>query len=244
MKTNHWLTALGVILLLCMSVLKAYSQQDRTKPADVTVELSQPTLSGNMSVEEAMLLRRSVRDYTNDAIELDQLAQLLWAAYGLTQEIQDGPDFLRGGLKTAPSAGALYPLEIYVVAGNVKGLEPGVYKYIAEDHSLVLNQDGDVRNQLEDATLNQKMVKRAPVSLVFTAVYSRTTNKYGDRGSERYVCTDLGHSAQNVYLQATSLGLGTCAMGAFTDELVRAVMNIPFEETPLYVMPVGVPEIK
>ncbi len=163
---------------------------------------------------------------------------MLWAAYGVTED-RSSPSFLRGGLRTAPSAGGLYPLEIYLVAGKVTGLSSGIYKYHSENHTLELISKGDVRKELAQAATDQKFIETAPVSLVYSAVFSRTTNKYGKRGRERYVCIDLGHSAQNVYLQAYALNLGTCAVGAFTDDMVSIVMQLPGNEEPLYIMPIG-----
>ncbi len=178
------------------------------------IKLPAPVLKSSISVEEAMLDRRSVREFKSNALSLEHVSQILWAAYGITKEMSF-PSLLRGGFKTAPSAGALYPLEIYVVVGNVKGLEKGIYKYLPEGHFLLKTYDQDVRKELADAALNQEFIEQAPISLVYSAVYSRTTKKYKDRGRERYVCMDLGHSAQNVCLQVVAMNLGTCTVGAF-----------------------------
>jgi SagB-type dehydrogenase family enzyme len=145
----------------------------------------------------------------------------------------------RGGLKTAPSAGATYPLEIYLVAGEVTDLPDGIYRYIPEDHALVKVGDGDKRSELCRAAHGQDMVREAPASIVYSAIYERTASRYGSRGRDRYVCMDLGHSAQNVYLQAFALGIGTCAVGAFSDEAVKKVMPFAKNEIPLYIMPLG-----
>ncbi|TAJ12818.1 SagB/ThcOx family dehydrogenase [Marinilabiliaceae bacterium JC017] len=204
------------------------------------INLPSPSYRGTVSVEESLLLRRSVRDYENRALTLQQVSQLLWAAYGVTKEISS-PSFLRGGLKTAPSAGALYPLEIYLVAGDVEGLPAGIYKFIPAGHQLELIIEEDVRKSLARAAYNQTFVGKAPVALFYSAIYERTTRKYGERGRSRYVCMDLGHSAQNVYLQAVAMGLGTCAVGAFNNEMVSNVMMLPRKEEPLYIMPVGYP---
>ena len=207
---------------------------------DDMIKLPAPKLKGSVSVEETMLNRRSIRDFKPDALSLEQVSQVLWAAYGITKEMST-PSFLRGGLKTAPSAGALYPLEIYVVVGNVKGLEKGIYKYLPEGHFLMKTYDQDVRKELAEAALNQEFIEQAPISLFYSAVFSRTTKKYKSRGRERYVCMDLGHSAENVCLQVVAMGLGTCAVGAFEDRMVSNVMMIPDEEEPLYIMPIGYP---
>ena len=192
---------------------------------------------GDMSVEQALANRRSRRNFQNKAISTEQLSQILWAAYGITLPIPDVPN-LRGGLRTAPSAGALYPLEIYVIVGYVEGMEPGVYRYISEQHKLVRVVDGDVRNELSEAALGQRMVREAPASVFYSAVFSRMTGRYGERGI-RYAYIELGHSAQNVYLQAEALGLGTVAIGAFNDGRVRQILNLPANEEPLYLMPIG-----
>lgn len=207
---------------------------------DDMIKLPEPNLKGSISIEETMLNRRSVRDFKQDALNLDQLSQILWAAYGITKEMNT-PSFLRGGLRTAPSAGARYPLEIYVVVGNVKGLAKGIYKYLPEGHFLMKTYNQDVRKDLAEAALNQEFIEQAPVSLFYSAIFSRTTIKYKSRGRERYVCMDLGHSAENVCLQVVAMGLGTCPVGAFEDRMVRNVMMIPDKEEPLYIMPIGYP---
>ena len=204
------------------------------------IKLPTPTLKGTMSVEETMLNRRSIREFKPDALNLDQVSQLLWAAYGITKEM-NSPSFLRGGFKTAPSAGALYPLEIYIVVGNVTGLEKGIYKYLPDGHFLIKTYDQDVRGKLAEAALGQEFIEQAPVSIVYSAVFSRTTRKYRDRGRERYVCMDLGHSAENICLQAVALNLGACTVGAFSDLMVRNVIMMPDEEEPLYILPIGYP---
>ncbi len=201
-------------------------------------KLPLPRYDSQVSLEETLLNRRSHRDYTGEALSAEQLSQFLWAAYGITHPLKE-PAYRRGGKKTAPSAGALYPLEIYAVVGKVKGMDPGVYRYIPAQHSLKREIDGDVRSSLSKAALHQEMIEDAPACLFYSAVYERTTSKYGKRGESRYVCMDLGHSAQNVYLQAETLGLGTCAIGAFDDIEVARVLKLPAEETPLYIMPLG-----
>ncbi len=200
--------------------------------------LPSPQVDGDVSVEKAISSRRSHRSYLKDAITAEELSQILWSAYGITKPLQ-GYKQTRGGLRTAPSAGARYPLEIYALVGNVRGIEPGVYRYVPEQHKIVRIIDKDIKEELSAAALGQEMISVAPACLFYSAVYSRTTERYGDRGRERYVCMDLGHSAENVYLQAEALHLGTCAIGAFDDAEVRKVMQLPEEEEPLYIMPIG-----
>jgi len=211
-------------------------------PEGTLVKLPEPARDGTVSIEKCLAGRRSVRQYASGSLTLAQVSQLLWAAYGVTQPVPGRPE-LHGGLKTAPSAGALFPLELYVVAGDVTGLAPGVYLYRPETHDLVMVVAGDKRPALFEAAGSR--ARDAPASIVYSAVFSRNTDKYGDRGRERYVCMDLGHSAENVYLQCGSLGLGTCAIGAFMDDDVRLVMRMTRNEEPLYIMPVGrLPESK
>lgn len=188
-----------------------------------------------MTVEEALSKRRSVREYKDTCLTLQEVSQLLWAAYGISDSVK----WNGFGLHTAPSAGALYPLELYLVAGNVSGLPAGIYKFRPKGHCLILVKSGDNRSDLCDAALKQKMIKYAPASIVYSAIFARTTEKYGNRGRERYVCMDLGHSGENIYLQATAMGIGTCAIGAFEDKKVAKIINMSKDEEPLYIMPVG-----
>ena len=124
------------------------------------------------------------------------------------------------------------------MVGNVTGIEPGVYRYISQEHKIIRTIDRDVRGELTMAALGQSMIRDAPITVVYTGVLSRLTGRYGQRG-ERYMWIEVGHSAQNVYLQAEALGLGTCAIGAFMDSGVTNVLRLPAEEEPLYLMPVG-----
>ncbi len=194
-----------------------------------TIKLPEPRYESETSVEEALSQRRSIRTYSDSALTLEEVSQLLWAAQGITTE---------WGGRTAPSAGALYPLEVYVVVGDVEGVDKGVYRYRSGDHELEKVKDGDARAALADAALGQTFIGDAAIDIVFTAVYARTTVKYGERGI-RYVHMEAGHAAENVYLQAGALELGTVTIGAFYDSEVRGVMNISEQENPLYIMPVG-----
>ena len=190
-------------------------------------KLPEPRPSGEMSVEEALAARRSVRSYQDEALSLTELAQLLWAAQGITAH---------WGGRTAPSAGATYPLEVYAVVGEVTGLEAGVFHYRPDGHLFVRRTAGDLRGELASAALGQEWVREAPVSLVIAARYERTTGRYGERGV-RYVHIEVGHAGQNIYLQAEALGLGTVIVGAFDDQDVKTLLGI--EEEPLAIMPVG-----
>ena len=197
--------------------------------AGQTVPLPEPTTEGELTLEEALRLRRSVRELGSSALPLADLGQLLWAAQGVTD---------RRGYRTAPSAGALYPLELYVVAGNVEGLRPGVYRYDAGQHVLRTTQSGDRRRQLRAAALDQEYIEGAAAVLVITAVYARTAARYGDRAA-RYVHMESGHAAQNVYLQAVARDLATVLVGAFQDGLVQEALGLPSDHEPLGLMPVS-----
>ena len=231
------------ILVIVVTVLLIYHIRSNSVLEDIDysnypyITLPVFKTDGDISVEETLVNRRSRRNFQDKTISLEQLSQILWAAYGITLSIPNEAD-LRGGFRTTPSAGALYPLEVYVVIGNVEDIEPGLYKYIAQGHKIVRLIDGDIRDEFSEATLGQRMIKDAPVSIFYSAVFRRTTDRYGRRGNN-YVYIELGHSAQNVYLQVEALGLGTVAVGAFNDSEVSRVMQLPPEEEPLYIMPVG-----
>ena len=202
---------------------------DSTRSDLPTVPLPRPSLKGELSLEEALLRRRSVRDYAPDPLTIDEVSQLLWAAQGITGQ---------SGGRTAPSAGGLYPLELLVVAGSVEGFSPGVYRYDPQTHELRQTREGDLRGELAAAALDQIWVREGAMNIVIAAVYGRTTGKYGDRGV-RYAHLEAGHAAQNICLQATALNLGTVTVGAFHDEQLKDILLLSGDETPLYVMPVG-----
>lgn len=204
-------------------------EDERDNDEGIRIKLPEPKYDSDTSVERALLERRSVRSYKDGPLAISDVSQLLWAAQGATN--------LRG-FRTAPSAGGLYPLEVYIAIGNVDGVEKGVYKYIPDEHELVKVKDGDMRGELTIAALRQPCVGDGAIVIVLSAVYERTTQKYGDRGV-RYVHMEAGHAAQNVCLQAASLNLGTVTVGAFKDEEVKKILNMPEEEHPLYIMPVG-----
>lgn len=193
------------------------------------ISLPTPVQSGNGSLEQLLQQRRSVREFRQEIIKTAELGQLLWAAQGITHN---------QGLRTAPSAGALYSLELYVVARNVGGLRPGMYHYRPDKHRLLLANTGEYLNRLAKAALEQSWVKDAAAVVVFAAVFNRTTRKYGKRG-DRYVHIEVGHAGQNLFLQAEVLGLGTVVVGAFDDDEVAEVLNLPSGVEPLILMPVG-----
>lgn len=226
------IAALAVILAGCVPTPGAPSYSAAT-PVQISEEalglaqaLPQPRLQGSLSLEEALAQRRSIRSFTAQPLTLAELGQLLWAAQGLTSP---------SGLRTAPSAGALYPLEIYVVTAE------GVYRYRPQGHQIVLRVAGDVRPALAAAALGQSSVADAPAVIVIAAVYARTAQKYGQARSPRYVDLEAGHAGQNVLLQAVALGLGAVPIGAFHDERVQGTLDLPADEQPLYLIPVGHP---
>jgi len=189
------------------------------------IRLPKPKEKGSVSIEETLNKRRSVRDYKKASLSLEEVSQLLWAGMG--------KNLYR---RTAPSAGATYPLEIYLVVGEVEGLELGVYHYSITQHSLERTKEQDVRRGLCRAALEQRMIEKAPISMIIAADYGRTTGHYGQRGM-RYIHMEVGHVGQNVSLQAVALNMGMVMIGAFDDQRVKEVLGI--EEEPLYIIPVG-----
>jgi len=205
---------------------------DNRQPAQIC--LPSPSQRGSVSLEEAITRRRSERDFTPQPISRFHLSQILWAAQGIS-----GTSWR---YRTVPSAGATYPLEVFIACGRngIEGVDDGVYHYNAAHHSLTLHYKGDVRLELARAALGQQYIYQAPVDIVICAIYQRTTRYYGSRG-ERYVHIEVGHVGQNIYLQAVALGLATVAIGAFYEEEVREVLRLDKQYEPLYIMPLGKP---
>jgi len=218
-----------IIVLIYFLFLQGSKKESEEKIMDQQeIILPQPQKSSNTSIEESLLKRRSIREYKDEPLTITEISQILWAAQGIT-----APE---SGSRTAPSAGALYPLEVYLIVRKVENFEPAVYKYLPKDHKLNKILKSDISGEL--IKVAQDFVSQAPAILVFSGVFERTTQKYGERGI-RYVYMEAGHAAQNVYLQAQSLGLGTVTVGAFSDEEFKKILNLPEEETPLYIMPIG-----
>jgi SagB-type dehydrogenase family enzyme len=208
------------------------------------VKLPSPRLKGEVSLEETILRRRSIRRYQKQPVELSQLSQVLWSAQGITGT---------GGFRAAPSAGATYPLEIFVAIGKQgvimrevptasrqapEELASGIYHYEVDAHALTLQKSGDLRPDLARAALDQEFIVEAPVDIVICAIYYRTSYRYGGRG-ERYVHIEVGHVGENIHLQALALGLATVEVGAFHDEEVRKVLGVQEQTKPVYIMPLG-----
>jgi SagB-type dehydrogenase family enzyme len=204
------------------------------------IKLPSPWLKGNVSLEETILRRRAVRRYRREPLDLSQLSQILWSAQGITGTRK---------FRAAPSAGATFPLEIFVVVGKQgviaseakqapEELQAGIYHYEPNSHSLSLHKPADLRPDLARATLDQEFIIDAPVDIVICALYHRTSYRYGKRG-ERYVHIEVGHVGENIHLQAVALGLATVEVGAFHDEEVSKALGVEEQIKPLYIMPLG-----
>ena len=193
------------------------------------IKLPEPAYDGKISVETALKTRKSTRSYSAEPLLLDDVSQLLWAVQGISR---------KNRMRTAPSAGALYPLEVYLVAGHVQGLQAGIYRYLPHGHELELVESGDRRRELAISALHQNCIEKGAIDLVLAGVYERTSVKYGSR-AKRYVHMEIGHAAQNIYLQAVGLDLGTVVVGAFDDEKVQRTLSMEKNELPLCIMPVG-----
>jgi len=187
------------------------------------IKLPAPRLKSNISLEETIYKRRSKRRFTQQGLTLEQVSQILWSAQGITN---------KAGFRTVPSAGALYPLEIYAMKKD------GFFHYIQEDHKIKLLSNKDLRSRLSDAAWGQSFIEEAPLDIIICAVYSRVTSKYGQRGT-RYTDIEVGHAGQNIQLQAVALGLDSCVVGAFGLKEVAGLMNLPKDEEPLYIIPIG-----
>jgi SagB-type dehydrogenase family enzyme len=187
----------------------------------------------HLSLEQALIKRRSIRNYSSKPMDLEKLSQLLFAASGITGSLYDRP------LRTAPSAGALYPIEIYLVVNRVKELPPGLYHYRVFDHSLELLREEDLKDEVTKAGLRQDMLREASVVFILSAIFDRVRSKYGERGY-RYAYMEAGHISQNIYLQATSLNLGSVCVGAFLDEEANRLIGVDgVKEAVLYMHAVG-----
>ena len=196
-------------------------------PADSVIPLPSPRLDGPMSLEETLGRRRSVRFFGQDSVSRADLSQLLWAAQGITDP---------GGKRTAPSAGALYPLETYAVTPD------GISHYDPAVHAITLVRAGDHREDLYNAALMMDAVRRAPLTMVLAASFAQTESRYGPQRGPRYVHLEAGHAAQAILLQAVALGLGAVPIGAFLDDEVGEVLGLPSDQSPLYLVSIGHPE--
>ena len=210
------------VVLIAIGGTSGMSGTGKDKPKD----LPPPVLTGRMSLEEAINTRRSVREFIDQPLTMKDLAQLCWAGQGITDP--------RSGYRASPSAGALYPIELYVVTAD------GVDHYRPRDHGLDRHLPGDLRRAVQEAALHQESIGDAPACVVIAAVVERTARKYGRR-AERYCFIEAGHVAQNILLQATALQLAGVPIGAFEDDKVASVLKLPKTHRVLYLLPVGTP---
>jgi len=224
------LTALLILLTTPLTLSCVQEERAHTSVSKEIVTLPQPALDSDFSIEKALQSRRSVRIYKDEPLNLQTVSQILWSAQGITQEER--------GYRTAPSAGARFPLEVYVAIGNVEGISSGLYHYVPQEHHLVKIHQNDLRTELSAAALRQASVRNGAFVVIIAAVFERLTDRYGDRGV-RYTHMEVGHASQNIHLQVESLGLGTVIIGSFDDEQMKKILNLPENQIPLYLMPIG-----
>ena len=224
-----WMRHAVVILILVISlsgVVDAKESKTMKSFSNLTekvIQLPAPVLHGGMSIAETLSKRESTRNFTSKLLTPSEISQVLWAAQGITRN---------WGGRAAPSAGALYPLELYLV------IREGLFHYMPRTHQLIRVSDQNLIDDLSSAALDQECVRGSPAIVVITAVYERMERKYGRR-SERYVKIEAGHVAQNIHLQAVSLALGSVPVGSFNDDQVQKVLNLPANHEPLYLIPLG-----
>lgn len=227
-RIGRYTLLMGLTLLLGSMVASGSIRGEERR----RIALPEPRDPGT-TLAEAFRERRSVRTYRAGPLTLDEISLILWAAQGITDPAR--------GFRTAPSAGATFPLEVYLAVGDggqQEKVPPGLYRYVPGRHALELLRTGDVRRDLYRAALRQDSVRSAPMVVILTGVTARTSGRYGAR-AERYIAMEAGHVSQNIYLQATALGLGTVAIGAFQDATVARILDLPSGENPLYLMPLG-----
>jgi SagB-type dehydrogenase family enzyme len=217
----YWTTFLTILAALAAAMALAEG------PAGAEARLPAPDRKGKMTLEAALAARRSVRSYDPGELTEEQISQLCWAAAGITEP--------KRGFRTAPSAGALYPLEIYLVTAR------GVFRYEPRGHVLKPHLNGDLRKKLQAAALNQGFVGAVPVCFVIAAAEKRSAVRYGRR-AWRYCLLEAGHVAQNIHLQAAAMSLASVPVGAFEDDRVSEAVRLPADQRPVYLIPVGRPK--
>jgi SagB-type dehydrogenase family enzyme len=239
-RKGFWILVLIIIVLAgALSVfLLFFSIPPKTENPQRTVmsvvKLPDPDLNGNMSVEQAIQNRRSVREYSNKSLSLKDISQLMWSAQGITDK--------QNNFRAAPSSGRTYPLELYLVVGKagVEGVEEGIYRYNNTNHELEKLLSGDKRAELSKSANGQAAVASAPVDIVITGSYQRTMAKYGNNNlSIRFVHLEAGHAGENIYLEATARCLATVSIGSFNENTVKTLLNLPADENTIYIFPVG-----
>jgi SagB-type dehydrogenase family enzyme len=227
---KKWFPIFNLILVLGLAILvlaplcgEGQWVIAQVKGSGEAIKLPPPRYESEVSIEKALLERRSIRSFKEEPLTLNDLSQILWAAQGITEP--------KRGLRAAPSPRAAYLLEVYVLPGNVTNLPKGMYKYQPQGHELVKISDGDQKAELFK-TAGQAPIKNAPVALVITGLSEKTQNP-------AWMYFEAGHASENVYLQSVSLKLGTVAMAGFKEDEVRKALNLPEKERVLYIMPIG-----
>ena len=225
MRKEHIKRAVSVAaVVLCLCVLALPSHAQQTAATDASVKLPPPKLDGNVSVEKALTERRSVRAYKSEPLSLDEVSQILWSAQGVTDAGK--------GLRTTPSPKGQFLIEVYLVAGNVTGLPAGLYRYQPKEHALIKMAEGDKKADLSKA-VPQPAVAGAPASLIICGVPERSA------ANPAWIYLEAGHAAENVYLQATAIKLGTVSIAGFKPEDVKKALPLPEKQQPIYIMPLG-----
>lgn len=219
------LVCLSCLVVAVLAVTMAGSERSATRPPGRR-PLPPPDVKGTLPLEQAIAARRSVREFSAQSLTLEQIGQLCWAGQGVTDEAR--------GFRAAPSAGALYPIELYLVTAQ------GVDHYLPREHALEAHLAGDVRPPLQRASLGQEAVGEAPLTIVVAAVVDRVARKYRDR-AERYCFIEAGHVGQNILLEATAMRLGGVPVGAFDDGAVTDALRLPKDHRVLYLLPIGHP---
>jgi SagB-type dehydrogenase family enzyme len=224
-----------ILIILFILPVTVYCDRKESANSDLgtltSSKLPAPKTDSEYSIEKALASRRSVRRYSNEAVSLADASQILWAAQGITLPER--------GYRTAPSAGARFPLEIYLITGNIDGLEPAFYHYSPEEHTINKLRSGDLREGLTKKSTRQAFVKTGAFIVIIAADYSRITDRYGDERGRKYVHMEVGHASQNIHLQAESLDLGTVVIGAFDPTAISSFLDLPDNIEPLYLMPLG-----
>jgi SagB-type dehydrogenase family enzyme len=232
-----------ILIIVFIAVVSAFYLSEPKKTVYTTrnvisiTTLPSPQLTGNISVEEAIQNRRSIRKFSNESISINNVSQILWAAQGITDN--------QSSLRAAPSAGQVYPLEIYLITGSegVSGLDEGVYHYVPSNNTLEKIINGDLRADLSSIANGQPWVKQAPINILITGNYMKMINKYNDKElCTRFVDLEAGHVGENIYLQSETMGLVTVSLGSFNETQLIQLIQLPGNETPIYIFPVGHPQ--
>lgn len=215
-----------LIILICLNntIINAQFMSGKI------IKLPDPTYNSKISIEKALKERRSTRTFRDIPLSISELSQLLWAGQGINDNINK--------FRTYPSAGALYPLELYVIINKVQNLEKGFYYYDPYKHAVIKIFEKNILPELTKAALNQEFIKESAIVFIYTANKSKTTSRYGERGL-RYIFMEAGHAAQNIYLQAVTYNIGLVVIGAFKDNEVKQILNLKDDEIPLYIIPAG-----